>query len=287
VSLATWAARVTTDVLAFTKCVPTLCAAHVPPEDGFRPQSSRTNKCIECGGAGAWIKGTSFTAVIYCSEHVPKDPKWGVCIHNDGDGDADADGDDTKGSGSAAGTTKPAFSCINAGGGTALRSAYARSAAEIAAHPDDNVLDIVYYVEKCVATVIEQLRPDAAAKPSIAAAIAFAKQVASQADCLRGPSAAVTAMWASFGESTTSAVDFAAATPAAFAFVDMPAVVAAVRKRQLLRVLPGSEPPRIVIGGADGAAAVHKKTASDVRKEKAAKEAQTKRQASALGAFFL
>jgi DNA polymerase elongation subunit (family B) len=293
VSLATWAARATTDVSIISKCVPTLCAAHVPPEDGFRPQTNRTNKCIECGGAGAWIKGTSFTAVIYCSEHVPKDPKWGVCINNDADGDADGDaygdGDDTKGSvekHKLSGTTKPAFGCINAGGGTALRSAYARSAAEIAAHPDDNVLDIVYYVEKCVATVIEQLRPDAAAKPSIAAAIAFAKQVASQADCLRGPSAAVTAMWASFGDTTTSAVDFAAAETAAFAFVDMPGVVAAVRKRQPLRVLPGSEPPRVVIGGADGAAAVHKKTASDVRKEKAAKEAETKRQASALGAFF-
>ena len=43
VSLATWATRATTDVSPFTKCVPTLCAAHVPPEDGFRPQSTRTN----------------------------------------------------------------------------------------------------------------------------------------------------------------------------------------------------------------------------------------------------
>jgi DNA polymerase elongation subunit (family B) len=285
----------------------TRCVLHVPPQAGYVAvgRGPTKSRCVACGACAAWV-GTEDGTGDYCALHVPKAEGWCQVAPAAEDGGGSDLAPGGAGAGAATGTGAATATAKETGTATvagtvraaaqdvALRSAYARSAAEIEANPDDNVLDMVYYVEKCVATVVEQLRPDAAAKPSIEAAITFAKRVASRANGMRGPSAASAALW-----SARCALEWAPA-----AAVDMPAVVAAVRAQQPLRVLAGSEVPvpggghggasggagtgagHGAVGAVTASASVHVKTASENRQAKAQKAAEAKRQAAALLRFL-
>jgi len=267
----------------------TRCMAHVPAAVGFQPvRPDPSRRCVECSAGGAeWVTAVSAkegklsqtAADAFCAAHVPKAAGWCRATVVEPP-EAEVPGGSTTGVGVGGSGAAPRA----AAGDVALRSAYARSAGEMEADPESNVLDVVYYVEKCVATVVEQLRPDAAAKASIQAAIAFAKRVAARATGLRAPTSAAASMW-----SARCGLEWASA-----ASVDMAAVVAAVRAQQPLRVLPGSEVP--VPGGGGGAGgpgtgagayvAVHVKTASEHRQAKAVKAAEAKRQAASLLRFL-
>jgi hypothetical protein len=190
--------------------------------------------------------------------------------------------------------------------GNDKRAARARSPQEILDSPEENILDTVYYVEKCIATVVKQLRPDKAAEDSIKDLLVFAKGAAAMAAAARGPSPRQRARW----EAMLGAGGGGAGAPSRKP-VDMAAIVAA---QPALRVRPNSAAPGTAAGpkpknaleqlfvvegtqadgseghGAGGprvfAAPVKKETAADKRRKKAAAAAHTAAAAARMMAFM-
>jgi hypothetical protein len=80
----------------------------------------------------------------------------------------------------------------------ATQGAYARAPEEVLASPDDNVLNVAYYVDT-VCNMVAQIKPGAQTTASIAAIKRFAKAVAAAGKAARGPTTRERARWAQMG----------------------------------------------------------------------------------------
>jgi DNA polymerase elongation subunit (family B) len=80
----------------------------------------------------------------------------------------------------------------------ATQGAFARAPEEVLACPEDNVLNVAYYVET-VCNMVGQIKPGAQTTASIAAIKRFAKAVAAAGKAARGPTARERARWAQMG----------------------------------------------------------------------------------------
>lgn len=205
----------------------------------------------------------------------------------------------------------------------ATQGAYARAPEEVLASPDDNVLNVAYYVDT-VCNMVAQIKPGAQTTASIAAIKRFAKAVAAAGKAARGPTTRERARWAQMGFGAGSGAG-AGAAPPRLSVEDL------ITKYHIPRLvlpapLPGADAgagaafwggtcaaageaacvatSAVPVGFATAAAAVappavdrdapkvdvatrgNKKTAAEKRKETAAKKARTAKEAALLKQFI-
>jgi DNA polymerase elongation subunit (family B) len=209
--------------------------------------------------------------------------------------------------------------CLEAGGGGIKdlpKSARARSCEEVLACPEENVVDIVYYVEKVVCNVVKQLKPGPTTVTACDRCVKYAQNVAKTMASARGTPSRVRSAWGAFGFSAVAAgsATGSATTPGTGTgkVVNAQAIIATLPKLRLvapptpvlcwpgMHAGAGADSTGTGIGIGTGTASqlrVHvptksdvpvvvstqtkrKLTASETRKNKAAKVVATERQAA-------
>ncbi len=177
-------------------------------------------------------------------------------------------------------------------------AAFARSPQEVMANPSANLLDVDYYVSKCICTVVKQLCPSTEVGDFCDRAEAFAKAMQAALVTARGPDVDKRSLWASLNvlskdppKMKDTATIMRSLPPLRFPRLDTKTAAASATADASGATAAAGTGLDALLGTTSTSAlaaktAVHKKTAAERRREKEAEKQKQKQAANYFKTFL-